>query len=213
MVIFAGLCYTIFMNARDYKIFSPDEYYHIYNRGNNREPIFLDKQDYTSFLKRLRIVLGLERDFIGLRINPFPAKSFTIIAFCLMANHFHFLIHQNGKIPISSLMNKLSTSYARYFNAKYNRVGNIFQDTFKAKLVDNDEYLMYLSAYIHNNPEKPFGYEYSSLNEYLANKKPDLVSPDIVLGYFSKDRGEYRKFVKGYTQRMHESIRDLTFDE
>src|SRR3989344_4815697 len=86
----------------------------------------------------------------GLWVRPIPKGSFTILAYCLMPNHFHILIRQNLKIPIGQLMIKVCTSYAKYFNHKYNRVGNIFQDTFKAKVIETDEYLSYLSAYIHN---------------------------------------------------------------
>ena len=110
-------------------------------------------------------------------------------------------------------MNKVSTSYAKYFNAKHNRVGNLFQDTFRAKYVEDDSYLSYLTAYIHNNPIEPFGYAYSSLPEYLGTRNGTLCNPDFVLNYFNGNRQEYKKFVEGYNLQMHSKIKHLEFEE
>ncbi len=202
------------MNSRDYKFFRPGHYYHIYNRGDNREQIFNDEADYLNFIKRMKMVQGLMPIInSGLRIRPVPQGSFTIICFCLMPNHFHFLIRQNTDLPIGELMNKVSTSYAKYFNAKYKRIGNLFQDTFKAKLVDNDSYLTYVTAYIHNNPADPFNYLYSSLPEFLGTRNGKLCEPEFVLNYFKRNREEYKKFVESYSYQMHSKIKHLEFEE
>jgi|SRR3989344_438841 len=206
------------MNARDNKIFRANHYYHIYNRGNNREKIFLDKQDYLNFLKRLAIVMGKmpipnagKRN--ALKIRPFNEDSFSVIAYCLMPNHFHILMRQDQTIPISQLMIKVCTSYARYFNHKYKRVGNIFQDTFKAKVIETDEYLSYLSAYIHNNPAKPFSYEHSSLPDYLLLSNRGLCDTKMVLDYFKGSRVSYKNFVRGFSHKQELEISDLIFNE
>lgn len=215
MVIFvcpACLVYSYSMNTRDYKLFRAGEYYHIYNRGDNREKIFLDDQDYVNFLKRLKLVLGMPT-VSSLRVRPLPVNSFTVLVYCLMPNHFHFLIRQNSEIPLGDLINKVGTSYVKYFNARYKRVGNLFQDIFKAKRIDNDSYLTYLSAYIHNNPAEPFNYAYSSLPEYLGIRSGALCDPGFVINYFNGDREKYKEFVQNYTQRMHEQIKHLVFDE
>lgn len=206
------------MNSRDYKLFRPGYYYHVYNRGDNREPIFLDEQDYSNFIKRVMIVMSIislpnagQRG--ALRIRPFPKHSFSIIAYCLMPNHFHILIRQNKNIPIGDLMIKVCISYAKYFNHKYQRVGNIFQDTFKAKLVDSDEYLCYLSAYIHNNPIKPLTYKYSSISDYVQPSNETLCDTEIVLGYFKDKDVHYLDFVKKFTKRKQSEIDHLLFEE
>lgn len=205
------------MRNRDYKFFRADCYYHIYNRGNNKEPIFLDDQDYISFLKRCKMVLGLmpipdmgKRG--ALRIRPLSPNDFAILAYCLMPNHFHLLIKQNTEVSIGMLINKVCTSYASYFNKKYSHIGNVFQDTFKAKIVENDSYLKYLSAYIHNNPPNPQNYVYSSYPEYRGVRNGNLCRTEKILGLFDS-RKEYINFVVGFTESDTRKIADLLYED
>lgn len=196
------------MRYRDYKEFRDNSIYHIFNRGNNKQLIFLDEQDYNQFLKRLCLCLGIVYDFRWqgfslpsntdrIRIKPLPKNSFSILVYCLMPNHFHFMIKQNSNIGIDRLILKLCTSYAIYFNRKYNRVGTAFQDAFKAKLVDNDAYAMRLSAYIHANPSKPFSYKYSSLSEYINGDK-GITDTSFILSLFDNNRKKYQTYVEQY---------------
>ena len=202
------------MNSRDYKFFRPGHYYHIYNRGDNRELVFKEDADYFNFIKRMKMVLGLTPVInSGLRIRPVPPGSFTILCYCLMPNHFHFLIRQNTELPIGELINKVITSYAKYFNSKYKRVGNLFQDTFKAKEIDTDSYLTYVTAYIHNNPSDPLSYAYSSLPEFLGTRNGRLCQPKFILNYFQNNSEEYKKFVASYNLQMHQKIKHLEFEE
>ena len=198
------------MRYRDYKNFQPNSYYHIYNRGQNCEKIFLDAQDYKAFLRRLQIALGQITDD-KFKIKTLLPNTFYILAYCLMSNHYHFLIRQNTDIPIGTLVTKVTTSYSRYFNTKYKKIGNIFQDTFKAKLIDHNSYLTYLSAYIHNNPNKPHTYPYSSYREYLNPKLANISLPKTILSYF-KNIEQYKKFVDRYTLKMHNKIRHLELE-
>src|SRR3989344_4228143 len=131
------------MSKRDYKNFAPGTIFHVYNRGNNKENIFFDNQDYKAFVFRIGLCLGFtekelnEEKFIAMpysriRITDTNKNNFKLNAFSLIPNHFHFLIEQVGDISISNLMLKLCTSYSKYINKKYKRVGHIFQDCFKA---------------------------------------------------------------------------------
>lgn len=147
-----------------------DEYYHIYNRGNNKQKIFLDNKDYLRFVKCLFICnsylnFRFRDDIIEPKIDAFDIKRrknlVSIGAYCLMPNHFHIYIkcckkghYQNGKNNISEFMHKLSTSYAKYFNKKYKRTGGIFEGTFKSVHINNDNQARYLFSYIHLNPIK-----------------------------------------------------------
>ena len=126
-------------------------YYHIYNRGVEKRKIFLDRQDYNVFLsylkeyllpkdeeslyKRLadRSISLMERDNIHktLRMNNF-AGEITLLAYCLMPNHFHFFIKQKSAGSIDKFMNSLGTRYTMYFNKKYDRVGSLYQGVYKA---------------------------------------------------------------------------------
>lgn len=202
------------MRARDYKFFRAGEIFHVYNRGDNRDDIFLDDSDYVALLVRFKLTLGLlDPKAMQLRIRPVPQESFSVLAYCLMPNHFHLLLEQHTTVPIGVLINKACTSYARYFNLKYEKIGNLFQDTFKAKHVDNDAYLTYLSAYIHNNPKEPLSYAYSSLPEYIGMRKGNLCKPGRILKYFKDNKADYKKFVEGYSLKDYERIKPLAFDE
>jgi putative transposase len=202
------------MNNRDYKVFAPNTYHHIYNRGSGKMDIFKDTQDFLNFQKRLKIVLNAESQIEpihqpvkpipprrSLQISPLPNGSFTIIAYCLMPNHFHFLIRQNTDIPVSNLISKLCSSYGRYFNKKYERVGGLFQDQFKSIIVDNDQYFLWLSAYIHRNPimadlvQNLNDYSYSSYLNYLELRSETLVDTSLILGLLNNKPEAYEKFV------------------
>jgi putative transposase len=183
----------------------------VYNRGQNKENIFLDGHDYNQFLDRLQVTLN-QLKLPGLQIRPLPKDSFNILAYCLMPNHFHLLIRQNTEIPITQIIRKAVTGYAKYFNTRHGKIGNVFQDTFKAKLVDNDAYLMYLSAYIHNNPEDPKKYKYSSFSEYLKTNTRKICDTKTILQYFDQDRLAYKKFVGSYNYQQHLKIMHLTLE-
>lgn len=140
--------------------FAVGEYYHIYNRGVEKRDIFKDDSDWLRFQRMLHIANGtnavvykiiqrwsLDKIDIGKRIS-------AVGAYCLMPNHFHILAKETEEGGVSKFMAKLTTSYSKYFNQKYNHTGVLFQGRFKAEHVDNDEYLKYLFAYIHLNPVK-----------------------------------------------------------
>jgi REP element-mobilizing transposase RayT len=189
------------MNNRDYKNFAPGAIFHIYNRGNNKEKIFFDEQDYKALLFRLGLCLGFTEEELNqekliampysrIRITDMNKSNFKIFAFCLMPNHFHFLIEQIGDTPISKLIAKLCMSYVKYINKKYKRVGHIFQDQFKAVLMENNSQLMWTSSYIHMNPVKdglvkhPKDYKWSSYNDYFSNRNLPIVNKEFLIETF-----------------------------
>ncbi len=146
------------MSIRKVKLV-PGEYYHIYNRGNNKQEIFLDKEDYTHFM-RLLFVLNTTRSvtlqFITTDVFNFNRENtlVSIGAYCLMPNHFHILIKENQERGISKFMQKLSTGYVMYFNKKYKRTGSLFEGKFKSQHASSNRYLKYVYSYIHLNPIK-----------------------------------------------------------
>ncbi len=206
------------MNSRDYKEFRTGCCYHVFNRGVNRQDIFLDDQDYLNFLKRLKIVLAIvevpkRRLRKALCLKPLPKFSYQILSYCLMPNHFHILIKQTSVVQVGKLIKNISNSYVKYFNRKYERVGNLFQDTFKAKLVDSDSYLMYLSAYIHNNPPRPLLYPYSSFKDYVGGEKNQITQTKFIMCYFKNEPKKYKKFVLGYNKKHSDIIKEFLFEE
>ena len=197
------------MNNRDYKKSAPGNILHIYNRGNNKERIFFDEQDYKAFLFRLSLCLGfteqelnkekfLAMPYSRIRINDMNKHSFKLHVFSLMQNHFHLLIEQLGDISISKLMSKLCTSYSKYINKKHKRVGHLFQDQFKAVLIEGNPQLMWVSSYIHTNVVKdglvkhPKDYKWSSYNDYAFDRNLPIVTKDLILGTF----GDKENFIE-----------------
>ncbi len=193
------------MNHRDYKQFGQGGFYHIYNRGNNKQDIFLDDDDRKSFIFRLREALYPQ--FINSRRKPLPSGSFSLLSYCLMPNHFHLLVTQNLSTSVSELLKKVCTGYSKFFNKKHERVGHLFQDQYKAIKVANDSYLTWVSAYIHQNPkiaglvEKLDDYPWSSYLDYLGLRKGTLCSKDLILGMF-KSSDEYKKFVENSYEQI-----------
>lgn len=192
------------------RYFQKGFYYHIYNRGNRKQNIFLSSRDYERFLKRMREY----KDKFGV----------TILCYCLMSNHFHLLVRQETEVPITACMLRLGTSYAKYFNTKYEQVGSLFQDRFKAKLVETDEYLVHLSRYIHRNPIKLLlptpgvelaSYPWSSYPTYLNGNKSQLVDHIYILNYFKKDNPskDYKSFVEYESEKENILSEDYLFDE
>jgi putative transposase len=178
---------TFSMRNRDYKQFAAGEYYHVYNRGTGKMVIFHDDEDHRFFILRLREAL-----FPALatrKRNPpmhLPEGSFDLVCYCLMPNHFHLLIRQNLDVSISKLMEKICTSYSKYFNRKYGRVGSLFQDQFKAVRIETNEQLLWLSVYIHNNPlvanltQDIYSYPYSSFLDYVNIRADFLCKKNII---------------------------------
>lgn len=204
------------------KVYAENGYYHIYNRGVEKRTIFNDQQDYSVFLNYLKQYLEpknekelysklsdeslpwpeKEKCLQLIRLNNF-SKEIELVAYCLMPNHFHFLIKQKSSQAIDQFTNSLLTRFVMYFNKKNQRVGPLFQGVYKATLIDSEEYLLHLSRYIHRNPlELPvYASEhqnlYTSLPEYLEKRKTNWVKPTDVLSYFNgKNRqNSYESFV------------------
>jgi len=172
-------------------------YYHVYNRGVDRGPIFFEPENYSFFLRRLR-------QFIA-------DGTAEIIAYCLMPNHYHMLVHvcTDG---FSALMQRLGMSYANAINKRYRRIGPLFQGRFQAKVVAKDEYLLHLSRYIHLNPvraglvTKAEEWPYSSYADFIGLGERTLVQPGIILEQLTREgsppedaRRTYKRFVEGWS--------------
>ena len=134
------------------------EFYHIYNRGNSKQKIFLDTKDYYRFVDLLYAVNREEKfnfadSLKGISVyeKPLGSQLVAIGAYCLMPNHFHILITPLVEEGVSKFMQKLSTAYVMYFNQKYKRVGALFEGKFKSQYAGDDRYLKYLFSYINKN--------------------------------------------------------------
>lgn len=200
------------------KLYQENSYYHLYNRGVEKRNIFLNEKDYQVFLSYLKIYLT-PKDKSSLRSNLLEVKNWAkkdeiirlinlknyatsvdLLAYCLMPNHFHFLIKQEPAMAMKSFMQSFFTKYSMYFNRQHKRVGTLFQGNYKAVQVKSEEQLVYLSKYIHLNPgkDKFRAWRYSSLTNYFGTINQVWVKPAAILSLFSKDRPatSYSKFMK-----------------
>ncbi|QHS23308.1 transposase [Virgibacillus sp. MSP4-1] len=183
---------------RKLRVWHPGEIYHITARGNHKEKIFLDTRDYRKYLTYLT---DAQKNY-----------PYRLHAYCLMPNHVHLLMEMS-EVPLSQVIKNIHTRYAMYFNFKYDKVGHLFQDRFKSKIVHSSDYLLKVSSYIHLNPSKAGlltkaeNYPWSSYYHYLNNphplSSPPLFLPDIltqkVLSYFPDKNGlDYHGFVNSH---------------
>ena len=189
-------------------VFVNDNFYHLYNRGVEKRIIFNEQKDYEVFLSILIYYLSptqIKHDVFSRKPKIRIPNSVSLLCYCLMPNHYHFLIKQNKDNGITTLMHALGVTYSMYFNKKYERVGSLFQGRFKAKLIDKDEYLLQVSKYIHLNPKefynKPLStYPYSSYKFYINSKitPNNFIETEPILSYFSSQYSQlsYRAFVE-----------------
>ncbi len=194
------LLYSSTMASRNSrKIYLENTHYHVYNRGVNKQAIFLDDEDYAVFLNLFKRYLSRspQKDAKG-REYPWLYNDIELLAFCLMPNHFHLLVYQMEEDSLKQLLKNVCGSYTAYFNKKYQRVGPLFQDRFKAVIINDDMYLHHISRYIHLNPKSYLDWPYSSLSYYLGIRSAEWVHPVRILELFDSNQSEYLKFVKDY---------------
>jgi len=181
---------------RSKRKYSTTMVYHIMARGNEKKVIFNDKEDRKTFLD----IIGRGKEKYG----------FELYGFCLMDNHFHLLIKDRDN-RLSEIMKTINTSYAVYYNRKYDRVGHLFQDRFKSETVLNDRQLIAVLRYIHNNPIKAGivsgldEYEWSSYKYYISPAKKNIpVDCDFILGIFEGERDRAIKAFETYSMTENE---------
>ena len=175
-------------------------------RGNERKNIFLDDEDKLYWLEILSRIKERGR--------------FYLQAFCLMDNHLHLILSE-GSEDVATVMKRINVSYVSYFNKKYRRVGHLFQDRFKSEAIEENDYLLALTRYIHQNPVKAGlvkhmgDYKWSSYNGYIDDKNrfAKILDTDVVLDLFSMNKATARKlFIEYMNKESEESFMDLPED-
>ena len=165
------------------------KYYHVYNRGNNSEPIFFEPANMKYFMK-------LTHKYMG------PIAQ--IYAYCLLKNHFHLLLKiddekewRTDKLSYSTIekpklispekqISNLFNAYTQAINKRVGRTGKLFEGSYKSKEIDSDEYFIESIIYIHNNPVKhnitksAQEYAHSSFNSYLTIEKPNKGQEEVL---------------------------------
>jgi len=206
------------------KIYVENGYYHIYNRGVEKRKIFIDEIDIKTFLSFLKTYLSpkdvaklrvqmldpnlgfrerrkAEREFL---LNNFYEKI-ELLVFCLMPNHFHFLVKQKDSELIGLFISSLCSRYTLYFNHRHKRTGHLFDSVYKAVLVESDAQLVQLSRYIHRQAlsvdiNKKWRVVFpNSFENYLGMRKTTWIHTEEILSFFSKSNSRltYENFVTG----------------
>lgn len=205
------------------------EVYHVYNRSVGAQPIFLNQSDFKRAIDvanfycyakpRLRfshfnrLETEEKNNFLS-ELKSNYSKPIDIFSFCLLPNHFHFLIKQLEDFGITAFMRSFQDSYAKFFNIKRKRHGALFQTQFKAVRIETDEQLLHVCRYIHLNPYSSFvvksieelkDYQWSSLQDYLGKRNLDIVDKKFILEFFSSidkfksftyDQADYQRKLK-----------------
>ena len=209
-------------------VFRNEQIYHVFNRGVERRTVFTNRKE----LEREKQLIKFYRHkdipirFSQVMNQPEEIKNkileklyrtnqqVDIISYCLMPNHFHFILKQNTENGVARFISNFTNAYTKYFNTKHKRIGPLFQGIFKALIEETDKQLIHLSRYIHLNPvsssiikeDQLTIYPYSSLMEYLLLSNDEISKTDVVLSMF-KTSEKYRDFVINqleYAKRLDE---------
>lgn len=186
--------------------------YHIYNRTNNKETLFKDDDDYLRFLE-------------GVRKHILPTAE--ILGWCLMPNHFHFLVYtteqsvQQTKVGGLSLqeiqkgIKNLLSSYTKYINFRYKRSGNLFQQKTKYKVIDKDSFQVL--HYIHQNPwkakfvDKLELWKYSSFVDFIGLRKGTLCNRQLAIELLGMQMKVF--YEESYSSVSNDTIMKLALDD
>jgi len=201
--------------------FETNEYYHIYNRGNNKRDMFFNEHDYIRFLFLILVFQApITAHNINRDVNYFlkhkkfnltpqrkneilKRRNIELTSFTLMPNHFHLIVNERNGTGIASYMQRLQNSYTKYCNTKHNFSGHLLQGPFQAVHITTNDQLLYLSAYIHKNQRelnewknKEHLYTWSSYYDYtIENRWGELLARNIIIDQF-KNPKKYQDFVK-----------------
>ncbi|TQR21317.1 transposase [Psychrobacillus vulpis] len=183
------------------RVWQPEIYYHVTMRGNNRQNIFLNEGDFALFFRVLQYT--------------YTKYPFTLIAYCIMNNHYHFLIRSTD-VPLSKVMAMVNKRYSEYFKRKYNFYGQLYETRYFASMVSDPISLLNVSSYIHQNPinttraivNKMEDYPFSSYRYYHYHLKPHQpfldveLLPSIVKSYEEIKEADYCTYCENF--RMEE---------
>jgi REP-associated tyrosine transposase len=156
--------------------------YHVYNHAVDGLELYREAEDYQYYLMKADKYLN--------------KRDYEICCWCLMSNHFHFLVHQNSEKMVSTAFNSLNLSYVNHYNSKYKRKGKLYSDRLQHKKIEGGDYLLQLCLYIHLNPvkdgfvEKPEDWEYSDYKRWI-DQEVRLRDKNFFL-----DNDQYRELVE-----------------
>ena len=175
--------------------FEPGEFYHIYNKAVRNDQLFYDGENYRYFLSKFHL---------------YTREVLSAYSFCLLNNHFHFLIKINENInskTVSEQLRKFFISYSKSFNKQQNRKGTLFEKHLKRVKIESEEQLLWTIYYIHRNPAHHFvtdnyqRYRWSSYPVILSEKETNLRRKEVLSLFSGKE-----KFIEFHQRNIHEDV-------
>jgi len=167
---------------RPLRITVPNLFFHVLNRGNNRQTVFRDEEDFSYFLQLLK--------------RYKKQLKFRLYHFCLMPNHIHFVLEPTLQGSLSKIMLRLTLAYTWYFNRKYRGVGHVWQGRFKSSLLDKENYFLWCGLYVELNPVRanlatmPEDWRWSSFRFYALGKTEPLTEGLIDIDPYYLELGD-----------------------
>ena len=179
-------------------------FYHVYNRGCNREIVFANDDNYRYLLRQAKRLL--------------PASMIGVIAYCLMPNHYHFLLRSDSNSAVGGFIQRLFSGYTQAINRQHGRKGTLFEGRAKSIEVDDERYAVHLCRYIHLNPvaaglaARPDDWPWSNYLEWVGKRAGTLIDRDLVKLYYPR-ASEYESFIcSSLDQAVAEKIHKYCLD-
>lgn len=176
--------------------------FHILNRGNNRQIIFREEEDFVYFLKLLK--------------RYKKELKFKLYHFCLMPNHVHFIIEPTIEGSLPKIMMRLTLAYSLYFNKKYKGVGHVWQGRYKSSLIDKEDYFIWCGLYVELNPARaglvtqPEHWQWSSYNLYAFGKTDPLIKELIDIdSYYLELSNDLQERQKKYREKVEKIMKEV----
>ena len=184
---------------KDTLIWQKGMYYHIYNRGARQGKIFRERTNYLFTISKIK--------------QYSRANGISVIAYCLMPNHYHFLVRQDGEEPAGNLPQFVFNSYSKAYNKMYMRSGALFEGRFRAKAIQTSSHLLHLCRYIHGNPvkdgmvAKPGDWPYSNYLDWIEERSDMLIDREFIKEQFLNAE-DYKRFLVEYlnTRRLPDEV-------
>jgi putative transposase len=174
--------------------------YHIMLRGINRQQILEDREDNERFIKILKDCKRI--------------SGYKLYAYCLMGNHIHLIIRVENE-SLEQIFKRICGRYVYWYNAKYRRVGHLFQGRFKSEPIEDEGYFLSVLRYIHQNPvkaglvKKIGDYQYSSYRCYIEPKEDQFVDVDFALNMMSRE--QFKVYHGKTSEDMYLDITERSF--
>ena len=179
--------------------FQKDSVYHVFNRGCNKNKIFFETDNYLFLLNK---------------INHYSKKfNISVLAYCLMPNHYHLVIRQNSDLKINDCIQYIFNSYTKAINKRYKRSGTLFEGRFKSKEIYEEKSILEVCRYVHRNPlddglvDNLEEWQFSNYHEWIGLRNGVLCDREFIKKHFP-DSGSYKKYVSDYIS-FKQILKDL----